>query len=880
MRDLKHLIYFEDLLQEAYNPLVRQAKEEGKLALGYTCYFMPEVLLDLPGCFSVRLRAPRCSSPDMATYYMSNRTCHYGRALFERALEGGFNFLDAQLATETCTVTCRFQEHLERMPDVINNMGFKVSFTDVPFKKNENSIDHYEKQLKAHVLDFLHDEYGVDTSDEALLKAIEEVNEVSRIIREIGDFRKLDQPTITGYEFAVINLVSMTCPKYLIIDKLRETLEELKTRAVNKAVRDAAEATFRDNNELSTFVSRFLRDPSTPRWARLIGEGIVPFRKTPANIGVRIYEYSPLSIIGNTVKAIQAERGKAGKTSFARTDVTANDIIEQWAKTFTGTGLVALGYALAAMGKLVGREPDKDKERTLFEQQGLQKYSFVGDNITYTLDWLAPGAIPMFLGANIEQAVAEGGFSLKDGMDVILHIMDPMIEMSMLQGINDALENAATYTQEGAVFSFVVNAMWSYMTQGMTNTLVGQLERGAEETRMQTYVDKNEDAVLPNTLQRMVGKTSAKIPGWDYNQIPYIDAWGDPQESNSKTWNTILQLFSPGYVSERKQNETLTEIERLYDATDDASVILNTAAKQYQQEGETKYLTPEEYINYAVTRGQAAKEAVAGLIDSKTYQDLSDEDKVKVIKAAYEYANQVGKAEVGEYEPEKWVQNAQEAEAKYGIHKEQFILMRYLAGQISGVKDWEGETISNSSGLKKMEMLYGQTGLTDQQRQAMAEYLDIGKSVRGLTRQEVKDAIAALPTEAEIRAQQKQIADMTATLQNSPLWAQATPAQQEKALQNIQDIVFPKTRVMFTNPGETLQEKVEAGADTGLNETDYVLYKLALQINDKPTESGNLGSYTNAEVEAAIRAVPGLTDAERAYLWIAQGKSEKSMPRW
>ena len=51
-----------------------------------------------------------------------------------------------------------------------------------------------------------------------------------RIIREIGDFRKLDEPTITGYEFAVINLVSMTCPKYLIIDKLRETLEELKTR--------------------------------------------------------------------------------------------------------------------------------------------------------------------------------------------------------------------------------------------------------------------------------------------------------------------------------------------------------------------------------------------------------------------------------------------------------------------------------------------------------------------------------------------------------------------------------------------------------------------------------------------------------------------------
>lgn len=230
MRDLKHLIYFEDLLQEANNDLVRKGKEDGNLCLGYTCYFMPEVLLDLPGCFAVRLRAPKCTSPDMASYYMSGRTCHYGRSLLERALEGGFNFIDAQLATETCTVTCRFQEHLGYMDGVINNATFKTSFTDVPFKKNANSIDHYRKQLKIKVLDFLANEYGVDTSDEAILKAIEINNEVNDIIREIGDFRKLDNPTITGYEFSVITLVSMVCPKYLIVDKLRETLEELRTR--------------------------------------------------------------------------------------------------------------------------------------------------------------------------------------------------------------------------------------------------------------------------------------------------------------------------------------------------------------------------------------------------------------------------------------------------------------------------------------------------------------------------------------------------------------------------------------------------------------------------------------------------------------------------
>jgi len=114
--------------------------------------------------------------------------------------------------------------------DVIKNPDFFVEFTDVPFKKNENSMVHFRKQLQKHVLDVLHDKLGVDVSDEALMKAIEEHNEVCRLITEIGSYRKQANPPITGYEFQVIQLVTLTCPKYLILPYLRETAEELKTR--------------------------------------------------------------------------------------------------------------------------------------------------------------------------------------------------------------------------------------------------------------------------------------------------------------------------------------------------------------------------------------------------------------------------------------------------------------------------------------------------------------------------------------------------------------------------------------------------------------------------------------------------------------------------
>ena len=69
MKDLKHLIWFEDLLQQANNELVQRAAAEGQLALGYNCYYIPEVLLNLPGCFSSRLRAPNSGTAENATYY-------------------------------------------------------------------------------------------------------------------------------------------------------------------------------------------------------------------------------------------------------------------------------------------------------------------------------------------------------------------------------------------------------------------------------------------------------------------------------------------------------------------------------------------------------------------------------------------------------------------------------------------------------------------------------------------------------------------------------------------------------------------------------------------------------------------------------------------
>lgn len=65
MRDLKHLIYFENLLENSNNELIQQAQQEGKKAIGHVCYQIPEPLLNLPGLFSVRLRASTTSAREI-----------------------------------------------------------------------------------------------------------------------------------------------------------------------------------------------------------------------------------------------------------------------------------------------------------------------------------------------------------------------------------------------------------------------------------------------------------------------------------------------------------------------------------------------------------------------------------------------------------------------------------------------------------------------------------------------------------------------------------------------------------------------------------------------------------------------------------------------
>lgn len=401
------------------------------------------------------------------------------------------------------------------------------------------------------------------------------------------------------------------------------------------AAREAQEVTFRDHNILSNWVSGAMRHQNTPALLRAVGEGVMPFRRTPANVLVRAEEYSPLGVINSLYYSIQSMR--------QGTDVTGAQVIDSWAKTLTGSGIFGLGMLLANAGCLVGGADDDEKKDQFDSMNGWQNYALIlPDGTNLTIDWASPAAIPLLMGAELMELVRDNDLQMKDIWAALASITEPMLQMSMLQGVNDTLEDVRY--SDNSVAQIFINACLNYLTQGLTSSLGGQIERTFEDSRKTTYVDK--DSALPDWLQRTLGKASAKIPGWDYNQIPYINAWGEEEENPAWYVNGVYNLLSPSYIEKGASTALTEELNRLNGVQSDINVYPSAPNKMITYSGADHNLSADEYVALAKAQGQTQKQIVEVLINHEEYAALSDEEKAKAIRRAYDYARDTARMEV------------------------------------------------------------------------------------------------------------------------------------------------------------------------------------------------------------------------------------------
>ena len=503
------------------------------------------------------------------------------------------------------------------------------------------------------------------------------------------------------------------------------------------AIREAQKATYRDTNAFSQMISdlgRYRGDNKMKRLGSTLAEGILPFRKTPANILVRGVEYSPIGFLKSiSYDLVQVQKG----------NMQATEMIDRAAAGLTGTGLMMLGLYMAKEGILRGSGGDDEKKKKFDELQGHQEYALELPNGTsITLDWLAPEALPFFVGANLyEQMQANNGYlTMSDMLQAASNVTDPLLSMSCLQSLNDVFD-AVGYASSGntnALTSAVASAATSYLTQGIP-TVFGQAERTGESTRMTTYTDKNK--FLTPDMQYALGKASARIPGVDYGQIPFIDAWGRTENSGGVAARAFNNFANPAYTSKVSGSKMEDELSRLYETTGETKVLPQRAPKSFTVNKENKQLTGEEYVKYATKRGQTSYKIASELTGLASYKSMSDGDKADAVAKAYEYANVVGKMSVSSYQPDGWVAKAVETVKKTGVSEAQYIVLYLAKGGIESLKDKNGDTISNSEGLQIMELVYQQKGLSDKQRAALFEDFGVGKSIRHWNRARVDEQL-------------------------------------------------------------------------------------------------------------------------------------------
>lgn len=473
-------------------------------------------------------------------------------------------------------------------------------------------------------------------------KALETVRKWTKAAPEVGDmifknpyYAKSLAGFLTARGYSAGDITS---------GKVSDTiLDEGRAYAIDEAMK----ATFNDCNGFSDLFATTLRykgDSPYGKAANLLGEGIMPFRRTPANIVVRFTEYSPVGLVKTLFTA--GSNIKNGK-------ITASTAIDQLASGLTGSAALGLGALLASgIGgiRLRGSDVDDDEKR-----RGQQTYSLEVGDYSYKIDWAAPANLPLFVGANLYD------WKHRDGEDANVswvttfirgmgNMLEPMLSLSCLSSLNDVIQSGRYAEDGGIVLAVLSNMATSYFTQGIPS-LARQASQLFQENKQTTFANSADPTI------RDIQKKVANIPFLgNLYKTDKVNAWGEKEKNGigegAANWMTRAfdAFVNPGTLKKIDNGSVETEIERLNGAQEE-NVSPPEVSKTVSYTGKNgevhknQRLTEEEYQKLATTQGQTAYRIVSQMIGSKEYAAMTDQLKAQAVKMAYEYAKAKGLSE-------------------------------------------------------------------------------------------------------------------------------------------------------------------------------------------------------------------------------------------
>lgn len=464
-----------------------------------------------------------------------------------------------------------------------------------------------------------------------------------------------------------------------------KTLDAVPASAIDRAVQEAMKATFKDDNALTRLVSSIKRNTG------FVGETLLPFTKTPANVTMRALDYSPAGI--------------ASAVKMAKNGAEASAVIDQVAKATTGTLAILLGIGLYNKGIITGPE-DEDPDKAAFQkQQGWLPYAVkFGDNY-YTYDWAQPGSMGLVLGSTImSQLDKDGSIEAKDLASIIKNSVsafgDTLLQQSTLQNLLDVFSGYGSPTEN------MTNEVLE-TPQRLIPSLVGATARVADTTQRSTYSKGD-------FLKTQIDTLKSKIPGLSQTLPATYDTWGNEvQRSGNSLEAAFAQYLNPGQLGySGGQTPIDEEIMRLYDATNNSGVFPHKADRTVTVAGEEVDLDNQQYSEFQRLLGQASYKAANAFLEMPGYDSLADEQKADALQNAYAAAKDIALSEMfDDYSVPKTREKYADMYEEFGT--DGLALWAYY----KQIENWDGEgSIRNEDRKNAIDSL---PGLTRAQRSFM-----------------------------------------------------------------------------------------------------------------------------------------------------------------
>lgn len=458
--------------------------------------------------------------------------------------------------------------------------------------------------------------------------------------------------------------------------------DEITQDMIDIARTESLQRTWNDNNNYTKFVlnvRRGLNKINVKGYG--LGDVLIPFAKTPANLTKAIVDYSPAGLIQTINDGVKLKRSL---TNGQFTPQMQHKFVQDLGKATAGTMLYVAGLALANAGIISGEsDDDKDVANFLKNTLGVNNYSIkIGDK-TYTYDWAQPLAAPLSITANIVKNNKEN----KNLYENIVSSLDTagniLLEQSFLDTLNTVLSNndgIATGIEE-AILELPSRAVPTFMKQ--IADMVDSTQR--------TSFEKDKP------LETAINKIKVKIPGVSKTLAPSVDTLGrDIQKYGGK--NNIFNVFlNPANVNAKNISKSAKEIYDVYKATGDKTIMPRVAEYTYKNaDGQTLPMTSKQRAEYQKKSGQLIEDNIQTLMKNPEYQNMSVVDKADIISNIVNYSYNIGKNETFGT-PISSIYNKPYLYSKVGDVSDYYLVK---SNDFTSDKDDEGDSISGSKKKK------------------------------------------------------------------------------------------------------------------------------------------------------------------------------------